>query len=336
MNITITITITNFHSLSHNHEVPPSKSPLVETSVSKLTTNGICDYFASKGNPVSGVVRQTPDFLDIFIKNVRVDYTCLETYPATYSKLNTPLVVIGGGLDPGVSSEDLEGWKRHVKSNNKGAEDAVFDEQHTSLASMSTRFTDVENEPGSEHPNVTVKVYPDQGHFYLNDEHTLADLGDFIVATMDSIGKNASKTKQDIEEEAEMKQHVTAAFQKALDIQVDVPPDAHFFNELGGTSLDTMVLTANLQAVVGLRITQDEFILHPTLNALTERILELQMLSTNAPTLDPIEPKGGEDWFPASAGQVRATLYVCNLPDSLPSLLILLHIYCLLIYRNKW
>ena len=152
-----------------------------------------------------------------------------------------------------------------------------------------------------------MKLYPDQGHFYLNDEHTFADLGSFVVATVNAIRKNASKTKEELENEAEVKQQVTAAFQKALDMPdiTEVSPDQHFFNELGGTSLDTMILTAHLQAAIGMRITQDEFILHPTLNALTGRILELQITSTNAPTLDPIEAKDGGEWFPASAGQVR-------------------------------
>jgi surfactin synthase thioesterase subunit len=40
--------------------VPPSKTPLVETAVSTLSTDEICNYFASKGNPVSDVLRSTP------------------------------------------------------------------------------------------------------------------------------------------------------------------------------------------------------------------------------------------------------------------------------------
>ena len=109
--------------------VPPSKSPLVETLVSKLGVKEICDYFSSKGNPVSDVVLSTPEFLDIFIRNVRVDYSCLETYPATYSKLKTPLVVVGGGLDPSVSLEDLQGWEKHCGENDwiLGAELPVDD-----------------------------------------------------------------------------------------------------------------------------------------------------------------------------------------------------------------
>jgi hypothetical protein len=67
-----------------------------------------------------------------------------------------------------------------------------------------------------------------------------------------------------------------------------------------------MILSANLQSILRLRITQDEFILNPTVDALTGRILELQMRSTNAPTLDHIEAKDGDEWFPASAGQVSA------------------------------
>lgn len=50
----------------------------------------------------------------------------------------------------------------------------------------------------------------------------------------------------------------------------DILEDAHFFNKLGGTSLDTMILTARLQAMISMRVMQDEFILHPTLRILTD------------------------------------------------------------------
>ena len=85
----------------------------------------------------------------------------------------------------------------------------------------------------------------------------------------------------------------------------DVPPDEHFFNELGGSSLDTMVLTSNLQTSLGLRVTQDVFLLHPTLNTLTQKIIELQKEANNTPTMDPIDPQ--DSWFPASAGQEQMT-----------------------------
>ena len=153
---------------------------------------------------------------------------------------------------------------------------------------------------------ITLTVYPEQGHFYLRDENILADLGEFIVATVTAISTHVTKAKEDPKKEAEIKQHVISAFRKALDVsQMEIPPNAHFFNELGGTSLDTMILTAHIQASVGLRITQDEFILHPTLNALVKRIMALRRLSMNALTLDPVEAEGGKEWFPASAGQVR-------------------------------
>ena len=100
--------------------VPPSNYPLVDTSVSKLTVNEICDYFASKGNPISDVVLQTSEFLNMFINNVRVDYSCLETYPASNAKLKAPLVVIGGELDTGVSMENLQRWQKHVTGAETG------------------------------------------------------------------------------------------------------------------------------------------------------------------------------------------------------------------------
>jgi hypothetical protein len=452
------------------YQAPPNKCPLVETEVSKLSTDEICEYFASKGNPVSSVVRETTEFLDMFIRNVKVDYTCLETYPQTHAKLTkTPIIVIGGELDLGVSLNDLEGWKKHAMgytgdesektklisrrrtttqsnytqsmtlrqsltssllvdpfhhSRSKQSEDNIdldielgvdggvgdtstigaakkrtrrstiekltasitapfrssiqggdngaadvkdgdllldididetfkhdntntkAEEESTNhmsrgrsssgldceeealgagretkvgvvrvncdvapksrrrrttmdkltasitapfrssitqgdneskvdasiggkgskrdsqqqrrrtmedlVASITSPFrdhTDVEKKKDDEdaktaHDVVTMKVYPDQGHFYLNDEQTLADLGDFIVRTVNTL----SKSKEEVENEAEIKKHIEAAFRKALGISADIPPDEHFFNELGGTSLDTMVLTAHLQA----------------------------------------------------------------------------------------
>ena len=155
--------------------------------------------------------------------------------------------------------------------------------------------------------NVTTKVYQDQGHFYLNEEQVLADLGDFLVNTVNNIQDQVSKTKEDLDREAEVKKHVTDAFEKALGMSMtSILHDEHFFNALGGSSLDTMVLTAHIQSTLSIRVTQDVFLLNPTLNSLTERIVELQRQSSGGPQLDPIELKEGEDgWFPASAGQVR-------------------------------
>ena len=266
---------------------PPSKTPLVKTSVSKLSADEICDYFASKGNPVSEILRSTPELMELFISNVRTDYRCLETYPASNSKLKAPLVVIGGELDPGVSMEDLENWNRHALVERSSLQEEKVKEESTIKL---------------EHP--LTKVYPNQGHFYLNDESIKSDLANFISETVLSLDTTVA-ANEDVkdEEAAEIFKHVQAAFAKALgNVSAEINPDAHFFNELGGTSLDTMILTAHFQGTVGMRITQDEIILHPTLNSLTERITKLRKLSSNAPSLDPIESVEGQ-WYPASPGQ---------------------------------
>jgi acyl carrier protein len=144
-------------------------------------------------------------------------------------------------------------------------------------------------------------LYHNQGHFYLNDEGIKSELAEFISETVSTLGANNCVPKEDFEDTLE---HVRDAFAKALGTLSGetLSSDAHFFNELGGTSLDTMILTAHLQRTVGLRITQNEIILHPTLNSLSERIMELKKLSSNAPTLDPIDTVDGH-WYPASAGQ---------------------------------
>jgi len=266
---------------------PPSKTPLVQTAVSKLSADEICDYFSSKGNPVSEILRSTPELMDMFIQNVRVDYMCLETYPASSFQLKAPLVVIGGELDPGVSMEDLENWSRHTLLDRSSLQEEKKDEE------VSTTL---------EH--LLTKVYPNQGHFYLNDETIKSDLANFISETVLSLQSNVA-ANEDVEdkEAAEMMKHVQTAFAKALgNDSAENSPDAHFFNELGGTSLDTMILTAHFQGAIGMRITQNEIILHPTLNSLSERIMKLRKLSSNAPTLDPMESVDGQ-WYPASPGQ---------------------------------
>lgn len=213
----------------------------------------------------------------------------------TSKMLKTPLVVVGGELDQGVTTEDLKGWQKHRLSCGECEADLK------EISRQGFPTCSISNDPG-------MRLYSDQGHFYLNDRVILEDLGNFVVETVNTIRETAAKTNQVVEKEAEVKKHVVAAFQKALDMSqtMELLPNDHFFHDLGGTSLDTMILSAYLQSMLRLRITQDEFILHPTVDALTERILELQMRSTNAPTLDPIEAKDGDEWFPASAGQVSA------------------------------
>lgn len=263
--------------------VPPSNTPLVKTRVSQLDAAGVCEYFASKGNPVSDNIVNSPELLELFLSNVKADYTCLETFVSHEDKLSgeTQLIVIGGELDPGVKMQDLKNWGKHwepIREDDKGE-------------------------------MLILKVFEKQGHFYLNNTGTLADLGEFIVDTIVSILAEVSCNVSD-ESQADylkIKENVAEAFRKALGCSDDetIPEDAHFFNELGGTSLDTMVLTAYLQRTTEVRVTQNEFFLHPTLCTLSKRITELKASATNAPTLDPIDPKDGTEWFPASAGQVR-------------------------------
>ena len=206
----------------------------------------------------------------------------------------------------GSDAEDMDDRRQ---SNRRRS---TIDDLRSSLRSLnkslrgSLNHTVTDTEEALQY-NVTTKVYQDQGHFYLNEEQVLADLGDFLVNTVNNIQDQVSKTKEDLDREAEVKKHVTDAFEKALGMSMtSILHDEHSFNGLGGSSLDTMVLTAHIQSTLSIRVTQDVFLLNPTLNSLTERIVELQRQSSGGPQLDPIELKEGEDgWFPASAGQVR-------------------------------
>ena len=363
------LSFTKFYNI---HLAPPSKSPLVETQVSKLSNEDICNYFASKGNPVSSVVRDTPEFFDMFIKNVKVDYQCMESYPRTNTKLRTtPLFIIGGEQDPGISILDLKGWEKHAvgykgndverkptrrrgrsttetvqaltasltspfrkstlndddvddddlgiinhpqceeididetlkqhnttkKDNNDESTNKVKPRQRRATTDR-TRFTSsltsslIRSKKDEESPNVkprlrrrrvtrsdlsssltsslvyhreediqesipntqptrrrrttldslmssltrsslpqecsdnvdeeettelvksnvSIKIYNDQGHFYLNEEHILADLGDYIVSTVTTL----AKSNEDLAKEEEIRKHVETAFQRAL------------------------------------------------------------------------------------------------------------------------
>ena len=199
--------------------VPPSKSSLVQTPVSTLSVDGICDYFASKGNPVSKAVLNNEEFLDIFIKNVRADYSCLEAHPVTTASIKARLIVIGGELDKGVELGDLEGWKRHHAGGSNETED------------------------------VLIKVYAQQGHFYVSDHSVLMDLGDFVATTSCDIHEDKG---EDSGLDA-MVSTVKTIFSKVLRVDIALIGLSSNFFELGGSSLDTIALICRIERDVSIQ-----------------------------------------------------------------------------------
>eukprot|EP00957_Ditylum_brightwellii_P210464 15364998-Ditylum_brightwellii.AAC.1 len=262
---------------------PPHHPELVTTSVSMLGAKDICNYFATKGNPVSPLIVENEELLSLFLQNVRADYSCMESYKISdYILQDIPLFVAGGRLDPGISLDDLNGWTQH-----------------------SSRPMD---------KKTNFRIY-DHGHFFLNDKETMNDLSLFIIKSMKSLKCISEQIATNYANDNEVDprkidpsivEHVTTAFCKALDVPNDfvLSPTAHFFNELGGTSLDTMVLRSHLQTTLDIDVTQNEFFLNPTINTLCQRIQELRRLSLQVPKMEPIDPNCGENgWFPAAAQQ---------------------------------
>lgn len=270
--------------------VPPSKTPLVETAVSKLSADEICDYFASKGNPVNEEIRTTPELLNLFIENVRADYKCLETYPVSHAKLKTPFFVVGGELDLSVSMEDLENWGKHVIVEKEDAE--------------------INQEEKKEVQKVSVKVYPGQGHFYLNDGTVKADLGDYIsqvAAALQSVRDTfPNKEEEDSlasDESDGMLDLILNAYASSLNLRKEeLSPMSDFF-ELGGSSLDTIGLISRIESTVGVHVTQNEFFLHPRAGELAHRIGKLKASSAELPKLTPLPDSMEQKWFPASNSQ---------------------------------
>ena len=93
-------------------------------------------------------------------------------------------------------------------------------------------------------------------------------------------------------------------YSKVLNVKLQIiSPESDFF-QLGGSSLDTIALIAQIKSSLHVLVTQDEIFLNPQIRDLAVRINNIQSLSMDAPTLVPVEGSdvGGVD-FLASHGQ---------------------------------
>lgn len=193
---------------------PPSKSRSTECYVSRLSPEGICDYFSSKGGPIDEELVNTPEFFYPFLVNVRADYSCLETYQGTTSKIHAPIAVFGGDMDQVVSLDDLSSWGENSASA-----------------------------PGGQ---LSVKVFQGQGHFFLKDRKVLSELGDQITKLMQG------EVSFDEEHDA-MVEIVKDAFAKVLGVNKETLLYSSDFFELGGSSLDTIALISYIESIVGIQ-----------------------------------------------------------------------------------
>ena len=243
----------------------PPHLPLTTTCISNMDAESIVKYFASRGYQVPREILNDKESLELFLRTAKADYTVLETYQPSYEKIKSPLYVLGGDEDPGIPKENLSEWEKHAEGS------------------------------------FSCHVYKKQGHYYLYDSDTFTDMGDRIAQAVRELDPTF---KAQLEREEKLKGIVADAFRKALslDSSLLITESSNFF-ELGGSSLDTMVLTTLFKKMLDMHVTQNEFMMHPSVGMLAKRILELQQsFSSGVPVLEDVEPCIGE-WFPASPGQ---------------------------------
>ena len=91
-----------------------------------------------------------------------------------------------------------------------------------------------------------------------------------------------------------------------LDKECDALTCNSDFFELGGSSLDTIALIAQIEAKFGVLLTQNEFFLAPKICDLSLRIMQLKQAALEFPKLAPL-PDSTEDgkWFPTSLSLIH-------------------------------
>ena len=197
-----------------------------------MNTAEILEYFASKGNPVGEVITGNPEVLALFLKQVGADYACLEGYPASSLKITSPLHVFGGALDEGVPDAMLRAWDQHATTP----------------------------------PTVTVFQ---AGHFFLQETNHNEVLGDIILKTIADIAAavQAEQDAAEIKAGFEIEDIVKDAYATVLQLDEvatrGLQSDSNF-DDLGGSSLDSISLAVLLKIKTGTHLSQNEFLLHPT------------------------------------------------------------------------
>lgn len=120
------------------------------------------------------------------------------------------------------------------------------------------------------------------------------------VSSMSFHFSNQINKEQSSKLEASLKE----IYSSILNVKDESLSSTSDFFELGGSSLDTIALIAQIEAKFGIILTQNEFFLSPNICELSFRIQELKESSKEFPKLSPL-PDSNEDgkWFPASHSQ---------------------------------
>ena len=89
----------------------------VDTPISTLSDQEIAAYLGSKGSPLPQEIIDDPDLLEFFMKPIRSDYACLESYTdePNADSVSSSVVVLGGELDTGIPVDKLETWTNRFK-----------------------------------------------------------------------------------------------------------------------------------------------------------------------------------------------------------------------------
>mmetsp|Transcript_23153 Transcript_23153/g.64167 ORF Transcript_23153/g.64167 Transcript_23153/m.64167 type:complete len:2474 (+) Transcript_23153:109-7530(+) len=193
---------------------------------------------------------------------------------------------------------DYEGLETYVSNTNQidcpifaigGDSDCIVSEENTLAWNMHTTA------------EFNSRILPGKGHFYLDEDDAAKTLASVIVKRIQDYLEVTNKT---------MMETIRMVYSKVLNMESDqISIDSDFF-ELGGSSLDTITLISQIQAIVGVHISQNEFFLNPKVKELACRVNEIKESSSEMPKLEPID--GSHDcskWFPPSPGQEQ--MFTC-------------------------
>ena len=203
----------------------------VDTPISTLSDQEIAAYLGSKGSPLPQEIIDDPDLLEFFMKPIRSDYACLESYTdePNADSVSSSVVVLGGELDTGIPVDKLETWTHRFKERDS-----------------------------------SIRVFTAAGHFFLNDR---AHSASTIAIVADKLGAFSDQSLQGVQlfevEPATNKetaygknrgQVVAELIQLYADVlgepAADITADSDFFN-IGGDSLMTVEVLAGINTRLG-------------------------------------------------------------------------------------
>jgi len=258
---------------------PPSSTSLTSYTggmkpVSEMNFEEMVGYFQCRGSTMTMDDFGNDDLRQLFVNSVRVDYKGLEEYISNDSKVSCPICAIGGDQDAIVSPEQISQWRMHQRRDRS------------------------DDEGCEENKNFNSHILKGRGHFYLNDSSSTGTPDALARIFVEGIENILGRAVQGIVK------NLVYVYSKVLNVEVTkITIESDFF-KLGGSSLDTITLIAQIKSSLHILVTQDIIFLNPQIKDLALRIKDIQSLSMDAPTLVAVEGSDvGGILFPASHGQ---------------------------------